>query len=110
MPEKNPDLWAQLVTWLIAHRVDSGYALAAAVMALLRSAYAGRDSWYRRILDAAMCALVAFFIRDGLAAMAWDSSWATIGSVFIGFVGVDYLSSVLRRVMDNRAGTPSTKE
>ncbi|PWC17143.1 phage holin, lambda family [Brenneria roseae subsp. roseae] len=102
MPDKNPDQWAQIIAWFSQKEV--GYSTAAAVMALLRGAYVGRDSWPRRLLDAAMCSLVAYYINDGLAALGWDSSWASIGSVFIGFLGIDYISSILRRAIGNKTG------
>lgn len=103
MPDKNPDLWAQIIAWFSQKEV--GYSAAAAAMALLRGAYVGRDSWTRRFLDASMCALVAYYINDALAAAGWNSSWASFGSVFIGFLGIDYISSVLRRVVGNKTGT-----
>ncbi|PWC14228.1 phage holin, lambda family [Brenneria roseae subsp. americana] len=107
MPDKNPDLWAQLIAWLSANKAETSYSFAAAVMALLRAAYIGRDSWPRRLLDAAMCSLVAFYINDGLAALGWDSKFASLGSVFIGFLGIDYIGSILRRFVGNKTGTNS---
>ncbi|MEC5321182.1 phage holin, lambda family [Brenneria populi subsp. brevivirga] len=108
MPDKNPDLWAQIIAWFTAwftaHKEEAGYSAAAAIMALLRGAYVGQNSWSRRLLDAAMCSLVAYYINDGLAALGWDSSWASIGSVFIGFLGIDYISSILRRAIGNKTG------
>ncbi|WP_224653621.1 phage holin, lambda family [Pectobacterium versatile] len=103
MLDKNPDVWAQIIAWLSQKEV--GYSVAAAVMALLRAAYVGRDSWSRRLLDAAMCSLVAYYINDGLSALGWDSNFASMGSVFIGFLGIDYISSILRRVVGSKTGS-----
>ncbi|MGP1317339.1 phage holin, lambda family [Serratia sp. CY37345] len=106
MPDKNPDLWAQLIAWLAAHKEGGGYAATAALMALLRSAYVGKQGWTRRLIDAAMCAMVAYFIKDCLAAIGWDSTYAYLGSMFIGYAGVDYFGNMLRRIASNRTGSP----
>lgn len=105
MPDKNPDLWAQLIAWLAAHKEGGGYAATAALMALLRSAYVGQQGWTRRLIDAAMCAMVAYFIKDCLDAIGWDSTYAYLGSMFIGYAGVDYFGNMLRRIASNRTGS-----
>lgn len=107
MPDKNPDVWGPLLAWLAAHKEGGGYAATAALMALLRSAYVGRDGWPRRLIDAAMCALAAYFIKDCLDAVGWDVKYATLGSIFIGSAGVDYFGSLLRRFVGARTGTSS---
>ncbi|WP_240733396.1 phage holin family protein [Edwardsiella piscicida] len=47
-----------------------------------------------------MCAIFAFYIKDGLSLAGLDPSWASLGSVFIGFLGVDFI----RQIADKRAG------
>ena len=106
MPEKNPDVWGQLLAWFAAHKEGDGYAATAALMALLRSAYIGREGWTRRLIDAAMCALAAYFIKDGLTFIGWDPKYAYLGSMFIGYAGVDYFGNLLRRFVNNRTGSP----
>ncbi|KFC87635.1 MULTISPECIES: phage holin, lambda family [Hafnia] len=103
---KSPELWAMLMTWIAEHRSEGSYAFIAGLMAILRGIYNGESPMWRRILDAAMCALVAFFIKDLLMLMSFDQKWAYIGSVFIGFLGIDYFSSVLRRVVGSKTGVP----
>lgn len=63
MPEKDPGFWASLLAWLYAHKNESGYAGLAGVMAILRATYIGKDTWPRRLLDAAMCSVFAFFLH-----------------------------------------------
>ncbi|QBB13727.1 hypothetical protein EVK84_14865 [Edwardsiella piscicida] len=60
----------------------------------------GRQPWWRRIIEAGMCAIFAFYIKDGLSLAGLDPSWASLGSVFIGFLGVDFI----RQIADKRAG------
>ncbi|WP_318013137.1 phage holin family protein [Pectobacterium versatile] len=48
---------------------------------------------------------MAYYINDGLSALGWDSNFASMGSVFIGFLGIDYISSILRRVVGSKTGS-----
>ncbi|ELM3659698.1 phage holin, lambda family [Edwardsiella piscicida] len=98
--DKNPDVWAAFFAWFAAHRSEIGYASLASLMTLLRGAYTGRQPWWRRIIEAGMCAIFAFYIKDGLSLAGLDPSWASLGSVFIGFLGVDFI----RQIADKRAG------
>ncbi|MFJ5408131.1 phage holin family protein [Pectobacterium punjabense] len=52
-----------------------------------------------------MCSLVAYYINNGLSALGWDSNFASMGSVFIGFLGIDYISSILRALLKVRLAT-----
>ena len=110
MSEKDPGFWASLLAWLYAHKNESGYAGLAGVMAILRGTYYGKDTWPRRFLDAAMCSVFAFFLQPTLqiagSVLNWDISTGTtqIVAVFLGFLGVDWLSTKLRRFIDKRIG------
>ncbi|WP_314412121.1 phage holin, lambda family [Pantoea septica] len=110
MPDKDTGLWASALAWLSTHKNESGYAGLAGVMAILRATYIGKDTWPRRLLDAAMCSLFAFFLQPTLqivgAALNWNFSpdVTRVAAVFIGFLGVDYISSKIRRQIDRRLG------
>ncbi len=110
MPEKDPGFWASLLGWLYAHKNESGYAGLAGVMAILRATYIGKDTWPRRLLDAAMCSVFAFFLQPTLQVIGSVFNWnfsddtTRVVAVFLGFLGVDWLSSKLRRLIDKRLG------
>ena len=110
MPERDPGFWASLLAWLYAHKNESGYAALAGVMALLRATYVGKDTWPRRLLDAAMCSVFAFFLQPTLQVIGSVFNWnfsdyvTRVAAVFLGFLGVDWLSSKLRRFIDKRIG------
>lgn len=110
MPEKDPGFWASLLAWLYAHKNESGYAGLAGVMAILRATYIGKDTWPRRLLDAAMCSVFAFFLQPTLQIVGSIFNWnfsddvTRVAAVFLGFLGVDWLSSKLRRFIDRRLG------
>ncbi|MCZ4058205.1 phage holin family protein [Pantoea sp. LMR881] len=78
MPDKDPGFWASLVAWLYAHRNESGYAGLAGVMAILRATYLGKDSWSRRLLDAAMCSVFAFFFSRPFRSSAQYSTGTSV--------------------------------
>ncbi len=61
-------------------------AILAGVMALLHGAYRNVGI-RRRLLNAAMCALLASTVRDALALMGLELKWANLASVLIGFMG-----------------------
>jgi len=110
MPEKDPGFWASLLAWLYAHKNESGYAALAGVMAILRATYVGKDTWPRRLLDAAMCSVFAFFLQPTLQLIGSVFNWnfsddvTRVAAVFLGFLGVDWVSSKLRRFIDKRIG------
>lgn len=110
MPDKDAGFWASLIAWLYAHRNESGYAGLAGIMAMLRATYIGTETWPRRFLDAAMCSVFAFFLQPTLqvigSALNWNFSEDTtrVAAVFLGFLGVDYISSKVRRQLDRRLG------
>ncbi|MGI8487159.1 phage holin family protein [Pectobacterium polaris] len=52
---------------------------------------------------------VAYYINDGLSTLGWDSNFASMGSVFIGFLGIDYTSSILRRVVGSKTGSNNSQ-
>lgn len=110
MPDKDMGFWASLLAWLYAHKNESGYAALAGVMALLRATYVGVDTWPRRLLDAAMCSVFAFFLQPTLQILGSALNWkinddvTRVAAVFLGFLGVDWLSSKLRKFIDKRIG------
>ena len=62
-------------------------------MAYLRGRYNG-GAFTKTVIDATMCAIVAWFIRDLLDG---DSTFALITSVFIGYIGTDSIGSLIKR-------------
>lgn len=110
MPEKDAGYWACLFEWWQAHRDESGHAVLAGLMALLRAAYTGNGTWTRRLLDAAMCSVFAFFLQPTLQIAGGVFNWnfgaetTYVAAVFLGFLGVDYISTKLHRFISNRTG------
>ena len=71
-------------------------AILAGVMALLHGAYRNVGI-RRRLLNAAMCALLARTVRDALALMGPELKWANLASVLIGFMGADYINALIKK-------------
>ncbi|WP_246593540.1 phage holin, lambda family [Photorhabdus akhurstii] len=78
-------------------------AVLAAAMAYLRGRYNGGKFW-KTVIDAIMCAVIAWFIRDVLDFFGMSTNLAYIGSVIIGYLGTDYLGQLLRRIIGNKTG------
>lgn len=106
---KHPDLVSVLVNWYLENKHECGYAFVAALMAILRGLYIGVLSWWRRFIDAAICAILAFFILDILTFMHADPELAHIGSVFVGFLGVDYINTLIRKIVGEKNNVLSAK-
>lgn len=110
MPDKDPGYWASLIAWLYAHRNESGYAALAGAMALLRASYFGKDTWPRRMMDAAMCSIFAFFVKPTLQVIMSIFGWqigddfAWVAAILIGFIGIDYISFRFRKLTDKKFG------
>ena len=104
MPDKQPDIWAQLILWLMSIKEQGIGALLAGAMAYLRGKYNGGKFW-RIVIDAAMCAMIAWFVRDLLDFVGMKTDLGYIASVFIGYLGTDYFGSLLRRIIGNKTNS-----
>ncbi|WP_250206510.1 phage holin, lambda family [Escherichia coli] len=65
-----------------------------------RSVYA----YTKTVIDATMCAIIAWFIRDLLDFAGLSSNLAYITSVFIGYIGTDSIGSLIKRFAAKKAG------
>ncbi len=99
MPEKHDLLAAILAAKGTRHR---GQILAFA-MAYLRGRYNG-GAFTKTVIDATMCAIIAWFIRDLLDFAGLSSNLAYITSVFIGYIGTDSIGSLIKRFAAKKAG------
>ena len=90
MPEKH-DLLAAILAARNKHQ-----AILAFAMAYLRGRYNG-GAFTKTVIDATMCAIIAWFIRDLLDFAGLSSNLAPITSVFIGYIGTDSIGSLIKR-------------
>ena len=74
-------------------REQSIGAILAFAMAYLRGRYNG-GAFTKTVIDATMCAIIAWFIRDLLDFAGLSSNLAYITSVFIGYIGTDSIGSL----------------
>lgn len=71
-------------------------ALLAFTMACLRGRYQ-RGKILKTLINAAMCAMIAWFIRDILAIVGISKDLAYVASLFIGYVGIDFIDIAIKR-------------
>lgn len=62
------------------------------------------DAFTKTVIDATMCAIIAWFIRDLLDFAGLSSNLAYITSVFIGYIGTDSIGSLIKRFAAKKAG------
>jgi lambda family phage holin len=83
-------------------------AILAGSMALLKGAYQNMRL-RRRLLNAGICALLALTVRDLLSLMGLELRWANVASVLIGFLGADYLSDLIKKLIGKKTGFKNDK-
>ena len=103
MPEKSPDIWAQLIAWLLSVKEQGIAAALSGGMAWLRGKYEGDGGW-KSFFDALMCAVFGWFVKDGLTLMGLDTDWAYFASVMIGYLGTRYFGNRLKVLADRKTG------
>ncbi|HIE6523631.1 TPA: phage holin, lambda family [Escherichia coli] len=96
MPEKH-----DLLAAILAAKEQGIGAILAFAMAYLRGRYNG-GAFTKTVIDATMCAIIAWFIRDLLDFAGLSSNLAYITSVFI--VGTDSIGSLIKRFAAKKAG------
>ncbi|MBI6530897.1 phage holin, lambda family [Proteus vulgaris] len=93
--KENPDLWEQIFIALSSMKEQGISASLAGGMAILRGLYNG-GGWKQTSIDGLMCAMFAWFIKDILILFNINHEFAYLASVFIGYVGVDSVSKLLK--------------
>ncbi|PHM67347.1 phage holin, lambda family [Xenorhabdus sp. KJ12.1] len=104
--KENSDIWVYLGEWIISVKEQGIGAVLAGIMAFLRGRYNG-VGWLKVSIDAFICAMFAWFIRDVLNLFGLNPDLAYIGSVVIGYLGTDFIGQWLRKVAEKRAGASS---
>ncbi|WP_422824243.1 phage holin, lambda family [Xenorhabdus siamensis] len=101
--KENPDLWVQAGDLLASIKEQGIGAALAGTMAFFRGRYNG-VGWVKVSIDAFICAMFAWFIRDVLNLIGLNPDLAYIGSVVIGYLGTDFIGQLLRKMAEKRAG------
>lgn len=93
--KETPEFWDQVFQIIASHKEQGISASLATGMAILRGKYNG-GGWRKTLFDGAMCALFAWFVKDLLTLLGLNHELAYLASVFIGYVGVDGLSKLIK--------------
>ncbi len=104
MPEKH-----DLLSALMAAKEQGIGAILAFAMAYLRGRYNG-GAFTKTVIDAMMCAIIAWFVRDLLDLTGLSSNLAYIASVFIGYLGTDSIGSLIKRFAAKKAGVGDSSQ
>jgi lambda family phage holin len=102
--KEDPNLLVHISDWLLSVKEQGILATLAGTMAFLRGRYNG-GGWIKVSIDAFMCAMFAWFIRDVLELFKLNPDLAYIGSVVIGYLGTDFIGQLLRKMAERRSGT-----
>ncbi len=102
MPDKTPGFWVSLLTWLRGEP-DVSVAAATGLMAMLRSCQQGKPL-SAILLDSCICSFLAFYLRDALGLCGVNQDWAMILGVVMGYLGTEFIRTLLIRWAERRAG------
>ena len=91
MPEKH-----DLLAAILAAKEQGIGAILAVAMACLRQMAVRLQ---KPLIDATMCAIIAWFIRDHT-----NRTNDIVASVFIGYIGTDSIGSLIKRFAAKKAG------
>jgi lambda family phage holin len=98
-----------LLAALLAAKEQGAGAILAFVMAYLRGRYNG-GKFTKTLIDALMCAMIAWFVRDLLDFVGLSTNLAYIASVFIGYIGTDSLGALIKKIISKRAGVDDANQ
>ncbi|MBJ2066130.1 phage holin, lambda family [Serratia odorifera] len=108
MSSLEPDGVSLFILHVCEYLQSAMNAILAGSMALLQGAYKN-VAVRRRLLNAGMCALLAWTVRDALSLVGWELQWANIASVLIGFLGADYISGLIKKLIGKKTGVKNVK-
>lgn len=94
MPWKNPDNWlaAEIMAPILSF-----------VLALLRTMYENSEpSWVRRLLESVICGMITLSAGYAIDAMGVASEWKYAVAGTIGFLGAEYIRSVIQKIINKR--------
>lgn len=94
---------------LLAAKEQGIGALLAFMMAYLRGRYNG-GAMTKTLIDALMCAMIAWFVRDLLDFTGLSSNLAYIASVFIGYIGTDSIGNLIKKFAARKAGVDDANQ
>ncbi|WP_286917614.1 MULTISPECIES: phage holin, lambda family [Pseudomonas] len=106
MPEKDPDLWAQI--WLhlrlyLSNPLWQG-AIMATVISGLRVLYEAKETSKRRILlESLICGGLSLSASSVIEWMEWPSSLSVAAGGAIGFVGVTVIREMIVKFLGRKA-------
>ena len=64
----------------------------------------------KTLIDALMCAMIAWFVRDLLDFIGLSSNLAYIASVFIGYIGTDSIGNLIKKFAAKKAGVDDANQ
>lgn len=101
MPEKNPDLWAQV--WMALSNPLWQGVIMAIVVSLLRILNDAKETSKRRILlEALICGCLSLVASSLIEWMTWPPSLSVAAGGTIGFLGVTAIRELVNRFIGRK--------
>lgn len=103
MPDKNPDLWAILLSWLAQNYHTLASGAMSFLVAMVRIFYSGKRG-KRQLLEAVLCGLIAVAVASALKPAGVDPEYSTFIATMIGFYGVETIRSLGLTIIEKKTG------
>ncbi|MFS1538029.1 MAG: phage holin, lambda family [Candidatus Phlomobacter fragariae] len=107
--DKLTEPWESVCVFLVSIKEQGVGAMLAFLMAWLRGRYQEKK-WRKTLIDATICAIIAWFARDLLEFLGLSSRLVYLTSVFIGYIGTDFLGETLTASLPLRGTWLSIKK
>lgn len=109
MPEKNPDVWAQIWAFLSYQLANHNQFWCGVFIAFVASVsksflYGKKDTVRRVLVEAFLCSLIAGSIRPILVHFGLEIDLITPIGAAVGLLGTSVIRQVVLRFLKNKAG------
>ena len=104
MPNRDPGLWAFVITWAMEHQPALYGFVLALVTAYLRVTYSG-GSQRQRVLESLLCGAISLSLMSAMEWMGVPMSASGFIGGSVGFLGVDKMRSLAEQAWSKKTGT-----
>lgn len=109
MPEKTPDVWVQIWTWLTLHASNHNQLICGVIIAFFTSfiksfLYAKTDTPRRVIAEALLCSLIAGSCQPLLIHFHFANDLITPVGAGIGLLGTSVIRQGLLKIFNRKTG------
>lgn len=110
MPEKSPDVWQQIYTWMALHLSNHNQLICGVIIAMFTSVtksflYGKSDTARRVAAEAVLCGVLAGVSRPILEVLGLNVDLVTPIGAMIGLVGTSAIRQLILKFANKKVGS-----